>query len=149
MKAKVREATNDDSWGPTGPQMTEIAGHTFTYEHFPEVMGMLWKRMLQDNRTNWRRTYKALLLLSYLVKNGSERVVTSAREHIYDLRSLENYSYIDDQGKDQGINVRHRVKALIDFIQDDDKLREERKKAKKTKDKFIGVASDQMGLHSK
>ena len=104
--------------------------------------------MLTENKTNWRRTYKSLLLLSYLVKNGSERVVTSAREHIYDLRSLENYSYVDDLGKDQGINVRHRVKALIDFIQDDDKLREERKKAKKTKDKFIGVASDQMGFQN-
>ncbi|CAG2102635.1 unnamed protein product [Medioppia subpectinata] len=149
VEAKVREATNDDSWGPTGQQMNDIASHTFTYEHFPEVMGMLWKRMLQDNRSNWRRTYKSLLLLSYLVKNGSERVVTSAREHIYDLRGMENYSYMDEMGKDQGINVRHRVKALIDFIQDDDKLREERKKAKKTKDKFIGVASDQMGLQNK
>jgi len=102
--------------------------------------------MLQDNRRNWRRTYKSLLLLGYLVKNGSERVVTSAREHIYDLRGLENYSFIDEQGKDQGVNVRHRVKGLIEFIQDDEKLREERKKAKKTKDKFIGVSNDQMGL---
>jgi hypothetical protein len=145
----VREATNDDAWGPTGQQMQDIAGHTFTYEHFPEVMGMLWKRMLHEKR-NWRRTYKSLLLLGYLVKNGSERVVTSAREHIYDLRSLENYTYIDEQGKDQGVNVRHRAKGLIEFIQDDDKLREERKKAKKTKDKFIGVASDSMGFaHNK
>jgi hypothetical protein len=31
--------------------------------------------------------------LSYLIKNGSERVVTSAREHLYDLRSLENFTY--------------------------------------------------------
>jgi hypothetical protein len=38
----------------------------------------------------------------------------------------------------QGINVRHKVRELIDFIQDDDKLREERKKAKKNKDKYIG-----------
>ncbi|KAG1650836.1 Alpha-mannosidase 2C1 [Nymphon striatum] len=82
----------------------------------------------------------SLLLLAYLVRNGSERVVTGAREHIYDLRSLENYTYIDEIGKDQGINIRQRVKDLIDFIQDDDKLREERKKAKKTKDKFIGLA---------
>lgn len=37
---------------------------------------------------------KALLLLAYLIRNGSERVVTSAREHIYDLRSLENYHFI-------------------------------------------------------
>jgi len=57
------------------------------------------KRMLQDNRSNWRRTYKSLLLLDYLLKNGSERVVTSAREHIYDLRSMENYAFIDENGE--------------------------------------------------
>lgn len=34
---------------------------------------------------------QSLLLLAHLIKNGSERVVTSAREHIYDLRSLESY----------------------------------------------------------
>lgn len=133
-------------------------------------MSMLWRRMLQDNKTNWRRTYKvkkltlffslltlfhlipiyfqATLVLSYLVKNGSERVVTSAREHIYDLRSLENYAFVDENGKDQGINVRHKVRDLIDFIQDDDRLREERKKAKKNKDKYIGMSSDAMGMRS-
>lgn len=88
---------------------------------------------------------QSLLVLQYLIKNGSERVVTSAREHIYDLRSLENYTYIDEVGKDQGVNIRHKVKDLIDFIQDDDRLREERKKAKKNKDKFIGMSSDMMG----
>lgn len=146
IEGKVREATNDDPWGPTGPLMQELAHSTFTYEHFPEVMSMLWKRMLQDNKTNCRRTYKSLLLLNYLVRNGSERVVTSAREHIYDLRSLETYTSTDENGKDQGINVRHKVRELIDFIQDDDKLRDERKKAKKNKDKYIGMSSDAMGM---
>ncbi|XP_048507262.1 clathrin interactor 1 isoform X2 [Athalia rosae] len=146
IEAKVREATNDDAWGPTGAMMQELAQATFTYEQFPEVMSMLWKRMLQENKRNWRRTYKSLLLLNYLVRNGSERVVTSSREHIYDLRSLENYTYIDEFGKDQGINIRHKVRELIDFIQDDDKLRDERKKAKKNKDKYIGMSSEAMGM---
>ncbi|XP_018377533.1 PREDICTED: telomere length regulation protein TEL2 homolog isoform X1 [Trachymyrmex cornetzi] len=145
-EAKVREATNDDAWGPTGAMMQELAQATFTYEQFPEVMSMLWKRMLQENKRNWRRTYKSLLLLNYLVRNGSERVVTSSREHIYDLRSLENYTCIDEFGKDQGINIRHKVRELIDFIQDDDKLREERKKAKKNKDKYVGLSSEAMGM---
>ena len=144
-EAKVREATNDDAWGPTGAMMQELAQATFTYEQFPEVMSMLWKRMLQEKR-NWRRTYKSLLLLNYLVRNGSERVVTSSREHIYDLRSLENYTCIDEFGKDQGINIRHKVRELIDFIQDDDKLRDERKKAKKNKDKYVGLSSEAMGM---
>lgn len=141
IESKVREATNDEAWGPTGSLMQELASYTFSYDQFPELMGMLWKRMLHDNRRNWRRTYKSLILLNYLVKYGSERVITSAREHIYDLKSLENYTFIDDQGKDMGINIRHRAKALIELIQDDEKLRDERKKAKKSKDKYIGVSS--------
>ncbi|XP_059208348.1 clathrin interactor 1-like isoform X2 [Centropristis striata] len=145
IESKVREATNDDPWGPSGQLMGEIAKSTFMYEQFPEVMNMLWTRMLKDNKKNWRRVYKALLLLAYLIRNGSERVVTSAREHIYDLRSLENYHFIDENGKDQGINVRQKVKEMVEFIQDDDRLREERKKAKKNKDKYIGVSSDSMG----
>ncbi|XP_040006967.1 clathrin interactor 1-like [Xiphias gladius] len=145
IESKVREATNDDPWGPSGQLMGEIAKSTFMYEQFPEVMNMLWTRMLKDNKKNWRRVYKALLLLAYLIRNGSERVVTSSREHIYDLRSLENYHFIDENGKDQGINVRQKVKEMVEFIQDDDRLREERKKAKKNKDKYIGVSSDSMG----
>lgn len=74
--------------------------------------------------------------------------MTSSREHIYDLRSLENYTFTDENGKDQGINVRHKVRELIDFIQDDDKLRDERKKAKKNKDKYIGMSSDAMGMRT-
>ncbi|XP_071090995.1 clathrin interactor 1-like isoform X7 [Haliotis cracherodii] len=148
VEAKVREATNDDAWGPHGSLMNEVAQYTFTYEHFPEVMGMLWKRMLHDNKKNWRRVYKSLILLTYLVRNGSERVVTSSREHIYDLRALENYTFSDENGKDQGLNVRHKCKDLLGFIQDDDKIREERKKAKKTKDKFVGVSGETSGYNS-
>ncbi|XP_029627678.1 clathrin interactor 1 [Salmo trutta] len=94
VETKVREATNDDPWGPSGQQMAEISRCTFMYEQFPEVMNMLWNRMLRDNKKNWRRVYKSLLLLSHLIRNGSERVVTSAREHIYDLRSLESYHFV-------------------------------------------------------
>ena len=57
VESKVREATNDDSWGPSGSLMSELTKYTFTYEHYPEVMSMLWKRML-DAKKNWRRTYK-------------------------------------------------------------------------------------------
>lgn len=52
---------------------------------------------------------------------------------------------VDESGKDQGVNVRQKVKELVHFVQDDDTLREERKKAKKNKDKYIGVSSDSMG----
>ncbi|CAL8262673.1 unnamed protein product [Lota lota] len=148
VESKVREATNDDPWGPSGQLMADISRATFMYEQFPEVMNMLWARMLRDNKKNWRRVYKSLLLLAHLIRNGSERVVTSSREHLYDLRSLESYHFVGkcyENGKDQGVNVRQKVKDMVELVQDDDRLREERKKAKKTKDKYIGVSSDSMG----
>lgn len=38
--------------------------------------------------------FQSLLLLAHLIRNGSERVVTSAREHLYDLRSLESFHFV-------------------------------------------------------
>ena len=46
----------------------------------------------------------------------------------------------------QFIFNRVKAKELIDFIQDDSRLRDERKKAKKNRDKYIGVSSDAMGF---
>ncbi|RNA38297.1 clathrin interactor 1-like, partial [Brachionus plicatilis] len=145
VEVKVREATNDEAWGPHGTLMQEIAQYTLTYEHYSEVMGMLWKRMFQENKENWRIAYKSLLLLTYLLKNGSEKCVTSAREHLYDLRSLETFAYVDENGKDQGINVRIKVKEIIELVQDDERIREERKKAKKNREKFSGYSTSSMG----
>lgn len=54
----------------------------------------------------------------------------------------------DENGKDQGVNVRQKVKEMVEFVQDDERLREERRKAKKNKDKYIGVSSDSMGYRS-
>jgi hypothetical protein len=45
-----------------------------------------------------------LQLLEYLVKNGSERVVDDARSHIATIKMLRNFYYIDEKGKDQGLN---------------------------------------------
>lgn len=49
-------------------------------------------------------TYQALTLLEFLVKNGSERVVDDARAHVSTIKMLRSFHYIDEKGKDQGIN---------------------------------------------
>lgn len=57
VEIKVREATNDVAWGPHGTLMQEIAQFTFKYEHFNEVMSIIWKRMFQE-KESWRVVYK-------------------------------------------------------------------------------------------
>ncbi len=56
---------------------------------------------------------KALQLLEYLIKNGSERVVDNARDHIYELKALKSFFYVDEKGKDQGINGIILVVVLV------------------------------------
>ena len=43
---------------------------------FSEIMQMIWKR-LNDHGKNWRHVYKALVLLEYLIKTGSEKVIAT------------------------------------------------------------------------
>ncbi|NWW29750.1 EPN4 protein, partial [Panurus biarmicus] len=143
IESKVREATNDDPWGPSGQLMGEIAKATFMYEQFPELMNMLWTRMLKDNKKNWRRVYKVCKdqgLYCCLLLNSFPFFPL-----IFHPSSLSCITCTDENGKDQGINIRQKVKEMVEFAQDDDRLREERKKAKKNKDKYIGVSSDSVG----
>lgn len=112
----MREATSDEAWGPHGTVMKEIAQMTFKYELFNEVMNALWKRVFQPEKDKWRSTYKALVMLAYLMRNGSDKVVSSCRDHLFDLKSLEGFSYVDEKGKDQGVNSTNEFFIIHNFF---------------------------------
>ena len=59
-------------------QMCEIADLTYNVIAFSEIMQMIWKRV-NDSGKNWRHVYKALVLLEYLIKTGSEKVTISPK----------------------------------------------------------------------
>uniref|UniRef100_A0A8C8RNZ4 Epsin 2 n=1 Tax=Pelusios castaneus TaxID=367368 RepID=A0A8C8RNZ4_9SAUR len=137
---KVREATSNDPWGPSSSLMTEIADLTYNVVAFSEIMSMIWKR-LNDHGKNWRHVYKALTLLDYLIKTGSERVAQQCKENIFAIQTLKDFQYIDRDGKDQGINVREKSKQLVSLLKDDERLKTERAQALKTKERMAQVAT--------
>ncbi|KZO96757.1 ENTH-domain-containing protein [Calocera viscosa TUFC12733] len=142
MEAKVREATNDDAWGASSTLMQEIAQGTFNFQQFNEIMPSIYNRFMEKEARQWRQIYKALQLLEYIVKHGSERVVDDARAHLSTIKMLRNFHYIDDKGKDQGINIRNRSRELAELLQDVEKIRTERRKAKANRTKYIGTGND-------
>ncbi|KAJ9400785.1 hypothetical protein DTO282F9_2353 [Paecilomyces variotii] len=139
MESKVREATNNEPWGASSTLMQEIANGTHSYQLLNEIMPMIYKRFTEKSAEEWRQIYKALQLLEFLVKNGSERVVDDARSHLSLLRMLRQFHYIDQNGKDQGINVRNRAQELAKLLSDVDLIRTERKKARANRNKFGGI----------
>ncbi|KAI8227064.1 ENTH domain-containing protein [Colletotrichum sp. SAR 10_77] len=145
MEAKVREATNNEPWGASSSIMQEIANGTFNYATLNEIMPMIYRRFTEKSAEEWRQIYKALQLLEFLIKHGSERVIDDARGHITLLKMLRQFHFIDQNGKDQGINVRNRAKELAELLGDVERIRSERKKARATKNKYTGVEGG-MGL---
>ncbi|KAJ2985378.1 hypothetical protein NUW58_g5564 [Xylaria curta] len=145
MEAKVREATNNEPWGASSTLMQEIANGTFNYQTLNEIMPMIYRRFTEKTAEEWRQIYKSLQLLEFLIKHGSERVIDDARGHITLLKMLRQFHYIDQNGKDQGINVRNRAKELAELLGDVERIRAERKKARTNKAKYTGVEGGSMG----
>ena len=100
-------------------------------------MPCIYSRFMDKEARQWREIYKvsfifsiratrvvlriamffvqALQLLEYIIKHGSERVVDDARSHSSTIKMLRNFHYIDDKGKDQGINGTSRNRSPICF----------------------------------
>ncbi len=133
-QVKVREATSNDPWGPSSTLMSEIADLTYNVMAFTEIMQMIWKRM-NDNGKNWRHVYKALVLLDYIIKTGSEKVALQCKENIYAIQSLKEFQFSED-GKDHGASVREKAKQLVSLLKDEERLKNERTKALKAKERF-------------
>ena len=100
---------------------------------------MIYKRFTEKSAEEWRQIYKALQLLEFLIKNGSERVIDDARSHLTLLKMLRQFHFIDQNGKDQGVNVRNRAKELAELLSDVERIRAERKKSRTTRNKYSGV----------
>jgi len=137
----VREATTMDKWGPTAQQMKAICDLTFQHSSFGPVMKALMQRLSEPGKY-WRHVYKALLVIDYALKNGSPEVAEYCRHHIIEIQTLQRYQHIDEDNRDQGLNVRERAKIVLELINDEKKLEEERKRAYACRDKYVGVSND-------
>lgn len=136
---KVREATSNDPWGPSSTIMSEIADLTYNVVAFSEIMQMIWKR-LNDHGKNWRHVYKALVLLEYLIKTGTEKVAQQCIENIFAIQTLKDFQYMEDS-KDHGLNVREKSKKMVALLKDSEKLKAERARALKAKSRLAEAMS--------
>ena len=98
-----RDCADDLQW--VGRMMSigqlKLTRHSST--DFYEIMDMLDKR-LNDKGKNWRHVLKSLKVLDYCLHEGSELVVTWARKNVYIIKTLREFQYVDDDGRDVGQN---------------------------------------------
>ncbi|KAG0684347.1 hypothetical protein C6P40_000011 [Pichia californica] len=127
----VRECTSNDPASPTITMMSEIADLTYKNGSFQDAIDILDKR-LNDKGKNWRHVAKALTLLDYLVRYGSDDVIIWAKDNLYIIKTLREFNVRDSQGNDQGSIIRVKAKELTSLLQDDERLKQERDAAQKS-----------------
>eukprot|EP00339_Tiarina_fusa_P022020 CAMPEP_0117037444 /NCGR_PEP_ID=MMETSP0472-20121206/26431_1 /TAXON_ID=693140 ORGANISM="Tiarina fusus, Strain LIS" /NCGR_SAMPLE_ID=MMETSP0472 /ASSEMBLY_ACC=CAM_ASM_000603 /LENGTH=620 /DNA_ID=CAMNT_0004747433 /DNA_START=69 /DNA_END=1927 /DNA_ORIENTATION=- len=132
VEARVYEVLSHKNWGSSSSLMHEVARDTRDMERFHVITRLMWD--------SWRVVFKALTLLEFLVKNGAERCVDDARNHGHVLRALGQFNYYEGT-VDRGVGVREKSKQILEILGDDERIREERQKARKLREKFNGSQS--------
>lgn len=138
LENKVRAATADTTWGASSADLADMAQGTYMREDYALIMSIIWQRL---GSRRWRCVYKALDVLRYLVLHGSSRVLEEARAAIHGIQGLQHYQYVDSvTRRDEGQNVRVRAVQLVQLLQDEELLDEEREKSKELRAKIGGAA---------
>lgn len=68
------------------------------------------------------------------------QVAQQCKENIFAIQTLKDFQYFEES-KDQGMNVREKAKQLVTLLKDDERLRNERARALKAKERFAQASS--------
>eukprot|EP00439_Symbiodinium_sp_Y106_P039349 s1827_g4.t2 len=136
FERNLREATSNKRWGCPNSVLHELAIDAQTYKFRQKIMARSFEN-LNGNQDKWRRILKTLILLEYLVKNGSESIADELRGEQLTFRRLANFQ-CKDEGQDRGSGVREKAEALVKLLNDKDFLKLEREQAKLHHTKLTG-----------
>ncbi|KAM5535254.1 hypothetical protein V8D89_011060 [Ganoderma adspersum] len=137
---KTRNATCNDPWPPSGKEMFELSQLSYRQGDFVDIMEVIDKR-LNDKGKNWRHVFKSLVVLDYLLHSGSENVILYCEDNIYVIKTLREFQYIDEYGRDQGANVRQKAKDITNLLLDRRRLAQERTARARMRDRMLGRPS--------
>jgi epsin len=62
---------------------------------------------------------QALTVFLYLLENGPELIIRHVKANIHVFKTLKEFQYIDEEGRDQGVNVRQKSKEICELIADE------------------------------
>lgn len=68
------------------------------------------------------------------------QVAQQCKENIYAIQTLKDFQYVEEN-KDQGMNVREKSRQLVSLLKDDERLKSERSRALKAKERFAQASS--------
>merc|ERR1719247_355016 len=144
LEKQLKEATSTETWNVPNSQLHAIAMET----HDPNdcniitthCMGILTDVRKRDKKDEWRRIYKALVLLETLLKHGSERCIEDIRGDIWRIQQWKEYRFME-KGKDLAGGIREKAAVIAELVNDARELQREREKAHALSQKMTGMGT--------
>jgi len=98
-------------------------------DDYQVIMKHLWS-MLQCKPKEWKRIAKTIHVFDYLCKNGAPRIIQDIKDDLYKIRAFSDFIFKDGKGPEQGYELRDKVKAICELVNEPGKLQYEREFAK-------------------
>ncbi|CAN4107436.1 unnamed protein product [Withania somnifera] len=127
----AEEATTGDLSAPNMQTMRLISRAAFEVDDYWRIVDVMHKRLSKFDRRNWRPSYKALMLLEYLLTHGPESIAEEFQSDEDVIRQMGGFQYVDEKGFNWGSSVRNMSERVIKLLQDRSLLKEERHRTRK------------------
>eukprot|EP00931_Biecheleriopsis_adriatica_P000424 TRINITY_DN10044_c0_g1_i1.p1 TRINITY_DN10044_c0_g1~~TRINITY_DN10044_c0_g1_i1.p1 ORF type:complete len:476 (-),score=108.20 TRINITY_DN10044_c0_g1_i1:5-1432(-) len=139
----LRQATSNKKWGCPNSVLHELTIDAETFKYRQKILARAWAK-LGGNQEKWRRILKTLILLEYLLKNGSETIAPELRSEQMTFKRLTSYQCRED-GIDRGTGVREKAEVIVKLLDDKDLLATAREEAKAHREKLTGNGPTAVG----
>ncbi|KAM3376925.1 ENTH domain-containing protein 11c [Capsicum galapagoense] len=137
----AEEATTGDLIAPNMQTMRLISRAAFEVDDYWRIVDILHKRLSKFDRRNWRPSYKALMLLEYLLTHGPESIAEEFQSDEDVIIQMGSFQYVDEKGFNWGSSVRNMSDRVIELLEDRSLLKEERQRARKVSVGIKGFGS--------
>ncbi|KAH9703053.1 Dolichyl-phosphate beta-glucosyltransferase [Citrus sinensis] len=139
---RTEEATNGNPWPPDTRTMNIISRAAFEVDDYWRIVEILHQRLLKFDKKNWRASYNALILLEHLLTHGPKRIAEEFQsDHEDVIKQMGNFQYIDEKGFNWGSSVTKLSQRILELLQSEQLLTEERARARKLTREIKGFGS--------
>ncbi|KAL1544203.1 clathrin interactor EPSIN 1 [Salvia divinorum] len=137
----AEEVTNGDPGGPDTQSLKMISKAAFEVDDYWRIVDILHKRLVRFDKPNWRASYKALIVLEYLLTHGPESVAQEFQKERDVITDIGLFQHVDEKGFNWGLNVRRKCDRVLRLLDKGPLLKEEREKARKISRGIEGFGS--------
>jgi epsin len=95
LQNDLEEAVNNEEWSASNTLLYTLASRTGSPEDGPVIFQHLWDA-IRLGSSDWRKIYKALVLIEIILKTGSENAVHEIMKETFKIRLLTDFYHSEN-----------------------------------------------------